>query len=822
MPTSWPLHVTALPGAACGVVRWRSAGKHWVTVFVKTTFELVNGGVAKLIAPLDLATEDRHRAPSGCLDEAAETAPYLPSAGVILGGHAYAPGGRPTTSAAVRLALMREQPLLDKTLHIFGDRAPGAASGQPFSSMPLIYERAFGGPGNAENPIGNAAPNVVDPADPRRVAGFGPIARHWPVRARLLGRLDPRALDAADVEIPESIDWRWFHAAPLDQQIGLLRGDEWITLDGMHATLSRVQTRLPSAVARAQWRLRGRDGAEMQTVELHADTLIIDADRLIASVISRGRFELARADDAHIVAGVELPGLPIAWPSSTTRPGAIGSGVVPAFAPPPSQRPSSAPMAPIAPTFGRPPASAHWIEPVVKMAPAPARRDPLMGTIDAVSSPFHVALPFAPIASATPAVARADHDDLAATIAAAVSPFHQLAAVASVEPARPAPGIPAEDPPMETVAVKVGSIRQALPFAPGDPSKPPPAAVIRNGPPPVIRRPDQSLTGTGQAAISPFAQMVTPFDPRPPPPMIAPPAPFFAPPPAMEPPRIAAPPAPIFEAPAAVLVAAPAAPIVAPPIVAPPTTPTVALPATPAAPPPPSAASPIVADLPSAGLRDKVLDRLLEKQPLHGLSLVGADLREIDFQGVSLARLDLRRANLQRANLRGVDATEIQLESADLSEASLEGADFTRGNLARAVLTRARFDGATLVEANLQRATGDAASFRNARLAGVDLRQARLQGSAFDGANLRGASAMKVDLSGSRFVRADLEGSNLRDSKLREANFSRANLEGADLRDADLARANVHGASRKTTKLMPAQLKGLVETEPERDPTSGQ
>ena len=47
-------------------------------------------------------------------------------------------------------------------------------------------------------------------------------------------------------------------------------------------------------------------------------------------------------------------------------------------------------------------------------------------------------------------------------------------------------------------------------------------------------------------------------------------------------------------------------------------------------------------------------------------------------------------------------------------------------------------------------------------------------------------------------------------------------LEGADLRDADLARANVHGASRKTAKLMPAQLKGLVETEPERDPTSGQ
>jgi uncharacterized protein YjbI with pentapeptide repeats len=687
------------------------------------------------------------------------------------------------------------------------------------------------------------------------------------VRARLLGRLDARGLDAADAEIPEGIDWRWFHAAPLDQQIGLLRGDEWIILDGMHPTLGRFQTRLPGAVARAQWRLRGHGGAEMTPVELHADTLIIDADRLVASVISRGRFELARADDARVVAGVELPGQPIVWPPSGTRPGAIASGVMPAFTPhreppPPSQWPvvqrpepslssagsGGAPLviaakvpfspadrappasqraAPIAPTFGPPPAAAPWIEaaPVVKLAPAPAPRAALMGTIDAVTSPFHVALPFTPIASARPAVSVEERDDLAATVAAVTSPFHQPAPVAPIAPTAPAAPVEAPppaaewvDPPMETVAVKVGSIRRALPFAPGDPRSSPFAAEVSHGPPPVIRRADESLTGTGQAAISPFAQMVTPFDPRPPAPMIAPPpAPIVA---APAPPMVAAPTIQPVAAPPPPMVEPPAPPSLvaaAPRMVAAPTIPPVAAPL----PPPPPAAS-IASDLPSAGVRDKVLDRLLDKQPLHGLSLVGADLREIDFQGASLARLDLRRANLQRSNLRGVDATEVQLESADLSDAALEGADLTRANLARAVLARARLDGARLDGANLQRATGDGASFRNAQLASADLRQARLQGSVFDGACLRGASAMKVDLSGSRFVRADLEGSNLRDSKLRETNFSRANLEGADLRDADLARANVHGASRRTTKLMPAQLKGLVETEPERDPTSGQ
>ncbi len=200
-----------------------------------------------------IAAADRYRAPSGCLEEASDIAPYLPSAGVTLAGHAWAPGGRPTATAAVRLAVAREKPLLDKTLHVFGDRAPNAPSAQPFLKMPLVYERAYGGPTSAENPAGSAAPNLVDPVDARRPAGFGSIAGRWPARAHLLGRIDPRALDAADLEVPEGIDWRWFHAAPLDQQIALLRGDEWIVLDGMHPTLPRVQTRLPSAVARARW-----------------------------------------------------------------------------------------------------------------------------------------------------------------------------------------------------------------------------------------------------------------------------------------------------------------------------------------------------------------------------------------------------------------------------------------------------------------------------------------------------------------------------------------------------------------------------------------
>src|SRR6185436_2423285 len=100
--------------ASCGSVLWRAGGVTRVTVLVKATFGLVYGGAARLIAPLDLVREDRGR--DGGLDEAAETAPYLPCGGVTLTGHAHAPGGRPAPAMAVRLAVVRERVLLDKTV----------------------------------------------------------------------------------------------------------------------------------------------------------------------------------------------------------------------------------------------------------------------------------------------------------------------------------------------------------------------------------------------------------------------------------------------------------------------------------------------------------------------------------------------------------------------------------------------------------------------------------------------------------------------------------------------------------------------------------
>jgi uncharacterized protein YjbI with pentapeptide repeats len=832
------INVTAHTPAECSASAWRRAGAWWVTVVVKATFRLVPGQLAQPTAPLALVREDRHRPPTpSSLVAASDTAaPYLPGTGVVLTGHAYPPGGRAGTATTARLAIGRERPLLDKTLYAYGDRLGTVV--QPFEKMPLVYERAYGGPGIADNPVGVGAsgttvsPNLYDARRPEQPAGFGPISRSWPVRRRLLGAVDEQALHAPEPEIPEGLDWRYFHAAPPDQQIEHLRGDEWIVLDGMHPTLARVQTRLPSAVGKARWHLLSASGAGAGTaIDLVADTLIIDADSLVCSVLWRGRFALKRPEMAAWVgvsAGVELAGQPIPWPEIKDPIRAeLETAKTMALRLP---REATAPVLPS------------------------AMPNPLAGTsaldlraLGVSILPFAAAdpnSPAAPVPTRTgdvrrPVVERAP-ESLTGTasldlqqIIKAIVPFRSAAPPALVS-----------DDPAATGALDARRIRPALPFATPDPSKtplePPAASVAR----PAFPRASESLTGTLQAGdFQAFRRGILPFGPDPrldvgsaPPAELVrepePPALALRVPVVEEPREVPTPPAllppPVFawgssdiaapspvEAPSPVLVQRAAPPASANPAFAASELPPVPVSIAPLQPSP-------ALDLPAkaaaaavpVSLRDQIFARLDGGASLQGLPLGGADLQDFDFQGASLAGLDFTRANLCRANLSGVQAAEILLEGADLTEANFERADLTRANLTRAAVTKTRFDGAILTGANLQRMSGDAPSFRTAKLQGADLRQASLPGANFDEAVLTKAQVAKTDLSGSRFVRADLSGANLRDCKLREADLTGANLDGAELRDADFSRAKLNGEARKTAKLTPPQVKSLLENKP--------
>jgi hypothetical protein len=303
---------------SAGAVLWRFRGHLELTVVVKAVFVILPDGVATPAGPGEIVARDRHTAgsPLRSVEAASDLAPYLPRCDVLLTGHAHAPGG--AAAGAVRLGVSREgRRLIDKTIHVYGDRGPTGAP-EPFTRMPIVYERAVGGRDTA-NPIGTDAPNLADPEDPRRPACFGPTSRLWPARRALLGRMDHRSLEAPIAEIPEAMPWEYFQAAPRDQQIEPLRGGEWLLLDGLDPKRSRVQTCLPSArgVARVEMRRAGREGPKQSAVELVCDTLAIDGDRQTLSLSWRGRCEVPDGEAALptlvVLAALEVPGVPVDW-----------------------------------------------------------------------------------------------------------------------------------------------------------------------------------------------------------------------------------------------------------------------------------------------------------------------------------------------------------------------------------------------------------------------------------------------------------------------------------------------------------------------------
>jgi hypothetical protein len=307
---------------ACDSAFCRQGGALWVTVVVKATFELIHGEAARLVAPEPVRTADEPRAGGGSLLHARENAPHVPGAGVVLSGRACAPAGKLVPSMSVRLGISRDRPLIDKTLHVFGARSAASPSAvTPFQKIPLVYERAFGGPGVSENPVGTGAPgspwlpNLLDPRAPRRPAGFGPLAGSWTPRRAFLGGADPGLLEQPVLEVPPGFDWRCFQPAPADQQLDALQGDEWIVLDGMHPAMPRLQTRLPRPKAHARRVPVG--GGEVQPITLRADMLVIDADRGVASLVWRGRFVAPPVDalpSIVVQACLELPGRSPEWP----------------------------------------------------------------------------------------------------------------------------------------------------------------------------------------------------------------------------------------------------------------------------------------------------------------------------------------------------------------------------------------------------------------------------------------------------------------------------------------------------------------------------
>ncbi len=268
-----------------------------VVLVAKATFSLVDGGLAALRGKAEPLSGDEPTEPGGSLRRASDFAPYKPRVDVTLVGHAYAKQG--ATSSHVTFAFGR----LHRRLAVVGDRSWQSGvptSPAPFERMPLVWERAFGGAATTTNPVGRGAvggllPNLEDPdhlvRSPRETPApvcFAPVSREWAGRQGRLGTYDAAWRRERWPYFPEDFDWGSMNAAPPEQQLEAVRGDEAFELHGVHPTLAAVRGNLPGLVARL-FALETRDtGATLREFPARLDTVSFDADAMTVSLVWRG------------------------------------------------------------------------------------------------------------------------------------------------------------------------------------------------------------------------------------------------------------------------------------------------------------------------------------------------------------------------------------------------------------------------------------------------------------------------------------------------------------------------------------------------------
>ena len=313
-------------------------GEARLTVLVKATFAMVSDGiapVAKKQVPILRADQHEGDDPLAPVRLESDMAPFKPRADVVLVGKAYAPYGRPVTELDVRLRVGA----LEKKVRVFGDRTwlfpsalllvPKISSPEPFVTMELGYDRAFGGIDTIaalycrENLLGKGfigvktekaihqkpLPNLEDPnnlinswkSHPKPV-GFGFYGRGWMPRLAYAGTFDEKYRKERSPAPPLDSSPAFFNAAHPDLQYdGYLQGGEPIELEhflperAMRFELPRYQ---PAITVRRQG--SGPKGGELVYGSL--DTLVLLPDEKLCYVVFRGVFPLPSLDDIDVAA----------------------------------------------------------------------------------------------------------------------------------------------------------------------------------------------------------------------------------------------------------------------------------------------------------------------------------------------------------------------------------------------------------------------------------------------------------------------------------------------------------------------------------------
>ncbi len=226
-----------------------------------------------------------------------------PSTDVVLAGQAWSENDRRVEELDVVVAVAERE----QRVRVFGDRqwreGGSISPPKPFKSIPLVYERAYGGivegdekllaeernpvgigfagGRSAEEIVGSALPNLEDPGQLLTTvgtevapAGFGFVAASWLPRREYAGTYDEAWQKSRAPYLPEDFDSRFFNAAhPSLVFDRFLEGGEPIRL--VHASpAGRMRFELPKCEFDLKVRIAGveeQPRPNLETVLLEPD-----------------------------------------------------------------------------------------------------------------------------------------------------------------------------------------------------------------------------------------------------------------------------------------------------------------------------------------------------------------------------------------------------------------------------------------------------------------------------------------------------------------------------------------------------------------------
>ncbi|AJE02295.1 DUF2169 family type VI secretion system accessory protein [Geobacter pickeringii] len=297
-------------------------GAETLLVIVKGTWQINRDGtltVAEEQVPLRFEPEYSGDPASSSLIHDTDAVLEKPGTDCILLGHAWAPKvGAGSVDVTFGVGPVR------KTVRVFGERIWMKCLGRvtmskpaPFESIPLVWERAFGGSDTScrdpkehefclENPVGQGLlarttrreidgfrlPNLEEPADlikkpddRPRPAGFGPIPPHWHPRAGYAGTCDDEWRKYVSPLPPDDIDPSFYSVVPP----GLasprhLSGSEQVLVQNASRG-GRLLFALPGVVPNVSVTV----GAVAHELEMRLDTVIVEPDPERLVLVWRGR-----------------------------------------------------------------------------------------------------------------------------------------------------------------------------------------------------------------------------------------------------------------------------------------------------------------------------------------------------------------------------------------------------------------------------------------------------------------------------------------------------------------------------------------------------